>query len=184
VKWTGSPGVYPPPHEQAAGAGWVTVARLPASSFLSLKVAAFSARFVGVRPIGTLSKGWQVREFQILRNGAMVSKNIPDGANQSKATAVSTISAVRSRDYKSTWGFETFMAWINAYAGAQPMICVNFGGGTPQEAAAWVHYANVVKHYGIQRWQSRKRDGRRLGRRRAGDRPPVRCRGSRPMPRR
>jgi hypothetical protein len=33
------------------------------------------------------------------------------------------------------------------------MICVNYGSGTPQEAAAWVHYANKVKGYGITRWQ-------------------------------
>jgi hypothetical protein len=153
VKWTGAAGLFPAPHQQAAGTKWVEVARLPTSAFVSLKTKAFSTRYIGVRPLGNLDHGWQVREFRVLRNGTMVSNNIPDGANQTYVTAVSTIAAARPRDYTSNWDFETFMAWIEAYPGAQPMICVNYGGGTPQEAAAWVHYANVVKHYGIRRWQ-------------------------------
>jgi hypothetical protein len=32
-------------------------------------------------------------------------------------------------------------------------MTVNVGTGTPQEAAAWVHYANVVQGYGIHYWQ-------------------------------
>jgi len=38
-------------------------------------------------------------------------------------------------------------------AAADPIVTVNVGTGTPQEAAAWVHYANVVKGYGIRYWQ-------------------------------
>jgi hypothetical protein len=44
--------------------------------------------------------------------------------------------------------------------GAQAFITVNYGsnkngtgGGDPAEAAAWVHYANIVKHYGIKYWE-------------------------------
>ncbi len=36
---------------------------------------------------------------------------------------------------------------------AVPVICVNYRTGTPDEAAAWVHYANVVKNYNIRFWQ-------------------------------
>ncbi len=43
---------------------------------------------------------------------------------------------------------------------AMPIITVNYGsnasgtgGGTPQEAAAWVKYANVTKKYGIRYWE-------------------------------
>ncbi len=37
--------------------------------------------------------------------------------------------------------------------GAQAMITVNYGTGTPQEAAAWVAYANVTNHLGIKYWE-------------------------------
>jgi len=43
---------------------------------------------------------------------------------------------------------------------AQAFITVNYGsnesgtqGGDPAEAAAWVYYANVIKHYGIKYWE-------------------------------
>jgi hypothetical protein len=36
---------------------------------------------------------------------------------------------------------------------ADPIITVKVGTGTAAEAAAWVHYANVVKTYGIRYWQ-------------------------------
>jgi alpha-L-arabinofuranosidase len=37
--------------------------------------------------------------------------------------------------------------------GVQAMITVNYGTGTPQEAAAWVAYANVTNHLGIKYWE-------------------------------
>ncbi len=51
--------------------------------------------------------------------------------------------------------FESFMTYANAFTPqhAIPLITVNFGTGTPQEAAAWVNYANKVKNYGIKYWQ-------------------------------
>ncbi|MEV7026538.1 cellulose binding domain-containing protein [Kitasatospora sp. NPDC093558] len=49
-------------------------------------------------------------------------------------------------------GFDAFMGTVRA-AGAQPIITANYGSGTPQEAAAWVQYANVTKGYGIKYWE-------------------------------
>jgi alpha-L-arabinofuranosidase len=37
--------------------------------------------------------------------------------------------------------------------GGQAMITVNYGTGTPEEAAAWVGYANVTNHLGIKYWE-------------------------------
>ena len=51
------------------------------------------------------------------------------------------------------WDFETFMDFIKTLPNAKPVICVNAGTGTSKEAAAWVHYANNVKGYGIKQWQ-------------------------------
>jgi hypothetical protein len=47
--------------------------------------------------------------------------------------------------------FDTFMAGARR-TGAQPMIIANYGTGTAQEAADWVHYANVTKGYDVKYW--------------------------------
>ena len=33
------------------------------------------------------------------------------------------------------------------------LVHVNYGTGTPSEAAAWVRYANLDKHYGVRYWE-------------------------------
>ncbi|MFD5752507.1 cellulose-binding protein [Streptomyces sp. NPDC127033] len=48
--------------------------------------------------------------------------------------------------------FDNFMTMAQA-AGAKPIITANYGSGTAQEAADWVHYANVTKGYGITHWE-------------------------------
>ncbi len=48
--------------------------------------------------------------------------------------------------------FTNFMGTATA-AGAQPIITVNYGTGTPALAAAWVTNADVTNHYGIQYWE-------------------------------
>lgn len=48
--------------------------------------------------------------------------------------------------------FDHFMAGVQR-AGAQAMVIANYGTGTPQEAADWVAYANVEKHYGVKYWE-------------------------------
>ena len=56
----------------------------------------------------------------------------------------------------------TFDAFMNIVqrVGAQAMITVNYGtnqlgtdGGDPAEAADWVRYANITKHYNIKYWE-------------------------------
>ena len=47
--------------------------------------------------------------------------------------------------------FDQFMKVVQQ-VGATPIITVNYGSGTPEEAAAWVKYANVTKHYHIRYW--------------------------------
>jgi hypothetical protein len=50
--------------------------------------------------------------------------------------------------------FETFMSMAQSMSPkGVPLVTVNFGTGTPQEAAAWVHYANNVRGYGIKYWE-------------------------------
>ncbi|MDT0302473.1 cellulose binding domain-containing protein [Streptomonospora wellingtoniae] len=49
-------------------------------------------------------------------------------------------------------GFDAFMETVQD-AGAQPMITANYGTGSPEEAAAWVRYANVTRDYGVKYWE-------------------------------
>jgi hypothetical protein len=53
-----------------------------------------------------------------------------------------------------TWGtsFNNFIH-VATNAGAQAMITVNYGTGTPQEAAAWVRSANVTNRLGFKDWE-------------------------------
>jgi hypothetical protein len=44
-------------------------------------------------------------------------------------------------------------AQVATNIGAQVMITVNYGTGTPAEAAAWVANANVTNHYGFKYWE-------------------------------
>ena len=48
--------------------------------------------------------------------------------------------------------FDQFMGTVKTI-GAQPIIIANYGTGTPDEAAAWVQYANVTKGYGAKYWE-------------------------------
>ncbi len=48
--------------------------------------------------------------------------------------------------------FDSFMGTVKKI-GAQPILIANYGTGTPQEAAAWVQYANVTKGYGVKYWE-------------------------------
>jgi hypothetical protein len=48
--------------------------------------------------------------------------------------------------------FDSFMGTVQKI-GAQPIVIANYGSGTPQEAAAWVQYANVTKGYGVKYWE-------------------------------
>jgi hypothetical protein len=50
--------------------------------------------------------------------------------------------------------FEEFMDLCRSYnPPAEPIIILNFGTGSPQEAAAWVHYANIAHNYNIKYWE-------------------------------
>jgi hypothetical protein len=48
--------------------------------------------------------------------------------------------------------FDQFMGTVKAI-GAQPILIANYGTGTPQEAAAWVQYANITQGYGVKYWE-------------------------------
>jgi hypothetical protein len=58
-------------------------------------------------------------------------------------------------DDGSNAGTDTFDKFMQAVqqVGATPISSVNYGSGTPEEAAAWVKYANITRHYHIRYWE-------------------------------
>jgi alpha-L-arabinofuranosidase len=56
----------------------------------------------------------------------------------------------------NTWhwatGFPNFVH-VATNVGAQAFVTVNYGTGTPDEAAAWVRSSNLTNHYGFKYWE-------------------------------
>ena len=61
-----------------------------------------------------------------------------------------------NRSLTNTWqwntSFHKFAPMAKA-AGADVIITVNYGTGTPTEAAAWVRDSNITNHYGFRYWE-------------------------------
>ncbi|MBN1306276.1 MAG: hypothetical protein JXA18_00055 [Chitinispirillaceae bacterium] len=107
-------------------------------------------------------KSVEIREVYLFSKGVQVSKNRDEytgggSGDQTRVIAMPTfIGNVKRPGTASwqTWHFESFMEYVHSFPdSAVPVICVNYGTGTPEEAAACVHYANRVKKYGIQFWE-------------------------------
>jgi alpha-N-arabinofuranosidase len=61
-----------------------------------------------------------------------------------------------NKTLSNTWTWATSFAnfvHVTTNVGAQAFITVNYGTGTPAEAAAWVRHANVTNHYGFKYWE-------------------------------
>jgi F5/8 type C domain len=154
--WGGSLS-YPPPYakpstgwnDTSAGAvvgtgGTQTVMFDPVSTeFVRLLLSGSSAGSGGP---------FAVSELTVANGATEWTHNVASTA-QSPTTASST-DVASSPLSQSNFDFESFMKYVHAFTpSAVPVITVNVGTGTPSEAAAWVHYANVVKGYGIAYWQ-------------------------------
>lgn len=136
------------PLAQAKVDGKVTTLTFPSKSF----------RFLAIVPRGVGDQGVQIAEVTAWSKGQPVTKNLPSQADQTPVTAMGAHpGADRASDWSGTgvppWDFATFWDYIQTIPGAQAQICVNYGTGTPEEAAAWVRYANVQKKLGIRYWQ-------------------------------
>lgn len=95
---------------------------------------------------------YSIAELTAFNGTTQVTTNVSSIA-QSPTTASSTDPA-NAPASQSNFDFESFMAYAQSFTPpADPVITVNVGTGTPEEAAAWVHYANIVKQYGIHYWQ-------------------------------
>ena len=118
----------------------------------ALRLANGASRFVAVRPLKA-PEGVQVKEVRLFNKGARITSNVNDSRRQTKVYAISAHPGNYPRlDWTPEWTFDRFVQWMKGIPGAEALICVNYGTGTPEEAAAWVRYANVEKKYGIRRW--------------------------------
>jgi hypothetical protein len=79
----------------------------------------------------------------MLQQAGVQTMRYPGGSTSDyyhwQSNTVDTCSLCGGVDSSDT--FDAFMGVVQA-AGAQPIITVNYGSGTPQEAAGWVQYAN------------------------------------------
>lgn len=122
----------------------------------TLRLKGDSTRYLALRFEGVAERGVQLREVRAWERGNPASRNTGVVKQQTRGIALGTLPASeRKRAWQPRdWDFETFMASLRReWPGARPLICTNLGTGTAQEAAAWVHYANKVKGYGIRHWQ-------------------------------
>ncbi|MCB9497538.1 MAG: CIA30 family protein [Fibrobacteria bacterium] len=145
--------VYPPPHHGEMKHWKKAAGRKVAGSRSAAGFPGVRSRFFALR--GEVAPdGIQIREVRVWHKGVQVSANLPDPLAQTKVLAVSAHpgSVGRSSPWIPEWTFDRFMEWMKGQEGGQALICVNFGTGTPEEAAAWVRYANVERKYGIRRW--------------------------------
>ncbi len=159
--WNSSAG-YPLPYEAPADL-WVTTTAGVVSSTGGAQTVTFTpvtSRFYRVLCLSssTTPAQYAIAEVQVFDGGTQLtvntaSLNASGQPAQSAATASSTDPACVMQQ-PVAMDFVSFMDWLhNLGPEAEPLITVNVGTGTPQEAAAWVTYANTVMGYGIKDWQ-------------------------------
>ncbi len=149
---------YPPPY-QGLSTSWQTisgggdVAGVPGTQTVSFPPA--QARYVRVLMTASSAGAggaYSVAELRVFAGGAQVTSNVASTA-QSPTTA-STTDPASAPVAQSNFDFESFMTYVRSFSPqATPVVTVNVGTGTAAEAAAWVHYANAVRGYGIRYWQ-------------------------------
>lgn len=152
---------YLPPYQNAGGV-WVDSSAGAVAGVGGTQTVSFDALTSEyIRVLMTASSAgaggaYSIAEMYVDGGGSQVSVNTPSVA-QSNTTASTTDPASGPPDGSQgpvDFDFEQFMAYVHSFTpDAIPILTVNVGTGTPQEAAAWVHYANVVKGYGIKYWE-------------------------------
>jgi hypothetical protein len=120
---------------------------------------------VAIKKFREQTKSVEVKEVYLFSQGKQISQNnkkFTGGASDDQTMVIAMPTYIGSTVRPSTeytkgsqaWHFEAFMDYIRSMNDtAVPLICVNYSTATPEEAAAWVHYANGVKNYNIRFWE-------------------------------
>lgn len=134
------------PLARVAVSGATTTTTFPATAL----------RFLAVRPLGVGAEGVQIAEVEAWHAGV---KSTVHSVNPKLQTPVVALGAHPGSQASPNWpkppawDFEKFVAYYKALKDVEPIICVNYGTGTAEEAAAWVRHANVDLKLGIRFWQ-------------------------------
>jgi hypothetical protein len=160
--WSGA-GSWPPPYQATTGAAWQSTSAGIVTGMGGTQAVLFTpATTEFVRVLMTASSGGATGRYSIaeltVRGPAsdggttQLTTNMPSPSQS--PTVASTTDPANDPNSQTDFDFEPFMDYVHSFTPtADPIITVNVGTGTPQEAAAWVHYANVVRGYGIRYWQ-------------------------------
>lgn len=111
-----------------------------------------------VKPLGVKPSGVQIAEIYAWAKGVQITTNTPSQTKQTQVTAMGAHpGSVLSKEWSGTglppWTFAMFTDYLKTLPGSEAIITVNYGTGTPEEAAAWVKYANIDQKMGIRLWQ-------------------------------
>jgi len=136
-----------------------TVAVAPAAAATAVSVSVDAALQIGTIPAGGVGINTAVYDPNMTRSdipgvlsGAGIGTVRYPGGSYADAYHWQTNTVEGGGYVAPNTDFDTFMGTVNA-AGAHPILTADYGSGTPDEAAAWVRYANVTKHYGVRYWE-------------------------------
>jgi len=158
ITWASGHGItdigYPsslPFDETALGATWNYNLIAP-----SVEInAAPTSRLVDARHFGLNAAVWD-SQFEEPANLALL-RHISAGAYRFPGGSLSDEyhwAVNRSGNNAFTWANSfTDFSRVVTNLGVQAIITVNYGTGTPGEAAAWVRHANVTNRYGFKYWE-------------------------------
>ena len=90
------------------------------------------------------------RTLGLLREMGMTTLRFPGGSLSDEYHWQSN--RTRTNTWQWNTSFDEFMS-VATNMQAEIFITVNYGSGTPEEAAAWVRYANVINRFGIRYWE-------------------------------
>ncbi|HEY5040033.1 MAG TPA: discoidin domain-containing protein, partial [bacterium] len=157
--WTGATNTTP--YKAASEASWVdfpggNITGASGGTTVVTFTTPETTRFIRILMTASSAGGggaYAIAEIYAFNGAAQVSTNNTNYQTQSLVITSSTDPAW-TNNYLPSFDFESYMTYVRAFTpSAVPLITVNVGTGTPQEAASWVYYANTVKGYGIKYWQ-------------------------------
>ncbi len=128
----------------------------PAPALVHLSVnATQTVRVVDARWFGVNTAVWDnnfdtASTVALLREAGLTTLRFPGGSLSDDYHWAANKSGT------NTWQWATsFSRFVHVATnvGAQTFITVNYGSGTPEEAAAWVQFANVTNRYGFRYWE-------------------------------
>jgi hypothetical protein len=157
--WDPGAGSYPLPYQRGDESSWIDtsagqLAGTPGTQ--SVPFAPVTAQYLRILMTASAAGpggAYAINELTVFDGATPVTTNIGDASRQSP-TVSSSMDPASDTPSAVGFDFESFMAMARSFApAATPLVTVNFSTGSPAEAAAWVHYANVVKGYGIHYWE-------------------------------